>query len=307
MSRLSLLLEVCQKSDVLETIEGFTSCAMIFRRLCVALRNNIGVESTYLCLARSSTQIQSVLNIKDSRSRNEIMGKALHAAVKAEDEDGVNSLLTHIQVRGNVKLPSKRGGEEFMDIAARSGNLTIVRYLHGAHHQFTSTTMIEATRSSNCKPVLEFLLEKKCTFDKAAVVEASKIGNLEALQFFEDQYDDSDCFSEEVCWVSPLSNKNDVFDHLLEKGNMYNALTSVHTLEMAALSGNLYVAKKIKDMGLAWSDDVAWIAALSNHLDFLKWANAVDPLCKKNDFVLEVARLKSFQDIVRYCEKQIKG
>lgn len=200
--------------------------------------------------------------------------------------------------RKKMRLCSQRQ-VNMMDAAARSGSLSLLRYLKREYIPVGKYTMVEAVRAPNSSDVARWLLTNTtCKVPDEAKEEAAKMGNVGVLQVFDD-FDGSRGFGYKVMEVVGDSGSIETFDFL--RGPGQGRVTPL-VLGRAAMRGHLDLIKHVRGLGVRWDDRVCWMAAYYGHLHVLEWVRSQDPPCPWDSWTLRCATHRKHDHVVKFCE-----
>lgn len=201
--------------------------------------------------------------------------------------------------RKKMRLCSQRQ-VNIMDAAARSGSLSLLRYLKREYIPVGKMTMAEAVHAPNSPDVARWLLSNTCCkVPDEAKETAAKMGNVGVLQVF-DEFDGSRGFGYKVMEVVGDSGSIETFDFL--RGQGQGRLTPL-VLGRAAMRGHLELIKHVRGLGVRWDDRVCWMAAYYGHLHVLQWVRSQNPPCPWDWWTLRCATHRKHEHVVKFCEE----
>ena len=199
--------------------------------------------------------------------------------------------------RKQMRLCSQRQ-VNMMDAAARSGSLSLLRYLKREYFPLGKRTMVEAVHAPNSPAVVRwFLTNTKCKVPEEAKEEAAKLGNIGVLRVF-NEFDSCRGFGFKVMELSGHSGSIETLDFL--RGPGQGRLTPL-MLGRAAMKGHLEFIKHVRGLGVAWDDRVCWMAAYYGHLHVLEWVRSQNPPCPWDGWTLRCAIHRKHHHVVQFC------
>lgn len=241
-----------------------------------------------------------VMCARNGDDGNLLITQCMRAAARRGLKRGVVRVRLYAS-RKKLRLCSPRQ-VNMMDAAARSGNMSLIRYLEREYVPMSRMTMVEGVHAPNSVEVVRWLMDKdKGCVPKEAEEEAAKIGNLPVLRVFKFRPFSPGGFGGRVMTLSGMSGCTDTVDFVRTEGGC--KLTS-DVLGMAALKGHLNLIKHVRRLRVEWDDRVCWLAAYNGHLDVIKWARS-DGCPWDPYWNLQVARQRKQPHVEEYCKAEM--
>lgn len=298
---------VSTNPDLMKIIRGFSGDFCFLYMGCLSRlhvrewKKSMPTKTLKHLVTESRSRISEVVVMckrSEEHDGNLLITQCMRAAGRRGCKRGVVRVRLYSQ-RKKLRLCSSRH-LNMMDAAARSGNISLLRYLYEREFvPISKMTMVEAVHAPNSVKVVRWLMDKKCLVTEEAEEEAAKIGNLPVLRVFKYRPFSPGGFGNRVMTLSGLSGCIDTVDFVRTEGGC--ALTP-DVLCMAALKGHLALIKHVRWMGVDWDDRVCWMAAYNGHLDVVQWARSQHPPCPWDSWTLKVARQREHPNVVQYCE-----
>lgn len=290
-----------------DLVREFTgnSCYLYVGALCRDSRadweKRLTKTSKYL-VAESRARISEVLRTcaRNGEDGNLLITHCMRAAAYR----GLKRSVVRVRMyasRKRLRLSSPRQ-VNMMDAAARSGNMSLIRYLEREYVPISRMTMVEAVHAPNSVEVVRWVMDKdKGCVPKEAEEEAAKIGNLPVLRVFKYRPFSPGGFGGRVMTLSGMSGCTDTVDFVRTEGGC--KLTS-NVLGMAALKGHLKLIMHVRRLGVKWDDRVCWLAAYNGHLEVIRWARS-DGCPWDPYWNLQVARQRKQPHVEEYCKAEL--
>jgi len=254
-------------------------------------------------VTESRDQISDEVRVRKRDEKNDgnlFITECMRSACRIGFKRGVVRVRKYC-ARKKMRLSSSRN-LNMMDVAARSGNMSLMRYLHLREFvPISRMTMVEGVHAKNSVEVVRWLMDKDegCVPEEAEE-EAAKIGNLAALRFFKYRPFSPGGFGSRVMTYAGLSGCIETVDFVRTEGGC--SLSPV-VLCMAALKGHLELIQHLRRLGVSWDDRVCWMAAYNGHLNVIEWVRSQEPPCPWDSrWTLRVAEQRKHQEVVKFCK-----
>jgi hypothetical protein len=148
-------------------------------------------------------------------------------------------------------------------IAARKGNLTVLKLFRSIHLPWDRSTCAAAAENGHLD-VIKWCHENGWPWDENTCANAAKNGHLDVIQWCRE----NGCpWDENTCWNAAENGHLDVIKWCRQNGCPWNAWTCAS----AAKNGHLDVLQWCRQNGCRWDEWTCKRAAKYGHIDTLKW------------------------------------
>jgi hypothetical protein len=176
-------------------------------------------------------------------------------------------------------------------IAAREGNLTVLKYLHSIQCPLGYDTCAYATENGYLD-VIKWCRINGCPWDTNTCAIAAQNGHLDVIQWCRQNGCEWDS---ETCASAAENGHLDVIQWCRQNGCEWDNDTCAN----AAKNGHLDVIQWCRQNGCEWDNDTCAYAAKNGHLDVIKW-------CRQNGCPLDPSSqrrsLQSNHNVFRVIE-----
>jgi hypothetical protein len=149
------------------------------------------------------------------------------------------------------------------DIAAREGNLTVLKYLRSIQCPWDTATCAFAAINGHLD-VIKWCRQNGCPWNSDTCSNAAENGHLDIIKWCRENGCDWDRFT---CPNAAENGHLDVVKWCRQNGCEWNAWTCA----MAAENGHLDVIQWCRQNGCPWDDYTCAYAAQNGHLEVLQW------------------------------------